>query len=363
MTAERADATEAQARAQTQAQTRIPALYCPFPHQVNPHAEQARQQLSQWVGTVGLIQRESARRRFEHADFGWFASVVYPTADEERITLMADWFAWLFLVDDQLDDGELGRDPEHAGQVVAGMRAVLESADDGAAVALRDDLPTAVTSLADLWQRTARGMTGAWRRRFVQHLEDCLTAASVWEAGNRMRGIVPEENDYIENRRHTGAIYVCMDLIDVVARLDVPVDLYRSEEFRETLDAACNVVCWTNDIYSLEKERSLGEVHNLVYVVQHHRALDGTRAMAHVCEATSAETRRYLVLEERLLRRYPEHADVLTPYLDGMRTWIRGNLDWSSRTRRYQPQTDATAPQPAQYLEPDVVVTDRWPPR
>lgn len=337
----------------------IPPLHCPLPHQVNPHAEQARRHLSQWVGAVGLIQRESARRRFEHADFGWFASVVYPTADQQRIELMADWFAWLFLVDDQLDDGAFGRDPEHAGQVVAGMRAVLESADDGAAAARREDLPTAVSSLADLWRRTASGMTVAWRRRFVQHLEDCLTAASVWEAGNRVRGIVPEEDDYIENRRHTGAIYVCMDLIDVVERLDVPVELYGSAEFGEALDAACNVVCWTNDIYSLEKERSLGEVHNLVYVVQHHRALDATRAMAHVCEATSAETRRYLALEERLLHRYPDHADVLVPYLAGMRTWIRGNLDWSSRTRRYQSQSGATAPRPALYLEPDLVVTER----
>ncbi|MDW6059666.1 terpene cyclase [Streptomyces sp. FXJ1.4098] len=337
----------------------IPELYCPFPHQVNRRAEQARRQLSEWVRTVGLIQRESARRRFEHADFGWFASVVYPTADEERILLMADWFAWLFLVDDQLDDGDFGRDPQHAGQVVAGMRAVLESADHGAAAARRTDLPTSVSSLADLWRRTATGMTAAWRRRFVRHLEDCLTAAAVWEAGNRVRGIVPEEDDYIENRRHTGAIYVCMDLIDVVERLDVPVDLYESEEFRDALDAACNVVCWTNDIYSLEKERSLGEVHNLVYVVQHHRELDQERAMAHVCAATSDETRRYLALEKRLLARHPDRLDLLTPYLAGMRTWIRGNLDWSSRTKRYQSRTGGRAPQPALYLEPDLVVADR----
>lgn len=338
---------------------RIPELHCPFPHRVNPHAEQARRHLSQWVGTVGLIQRESARRRFEHADFGWFASMVYPTADEERIALMADWFAWLFLVDDQLDDGDFGRDPRRAGQVFAEMRAVLESPDHGAAAARRPDLPTAVSSLADLWRRTATGMTEAWRRRFVRHLEECLAAAAVWEAGNRTRGIVPEEEEYIENRRHTGAIYVCMDLIDVVERLDVPAELYQSEEFRAALDAACNVVCWTNDIYSLEKERSLGEVHNLVYVVQHHRELDQERALAHVCAATSEETRRYLALEERLLHRYPEHSALLTPYLAGMRTWIRGNLDWSSRTKRYQSPDGGSAPRPALYLEPDLVVADR----
>ncbi|WP_369172886.1 terpene cyclase [Streptomyces sp. R28] len=340
-------------------QADIPELFCPFPHRVNPHAEQARRHLSHWVGTVGLIQRESARRRFEHADFGWFASVVYPTADEDRIALMADWFAWLFLVDDQLDDGDFGRDTEHAARVVAGMRAVLESADHGAAAARRTDLPTAVSSLADLWRRTAPGMPAPWRHRFVRHLEECLTAAAVWEAGNRVRGVVPEEDDYIANRRHTGAIYVCMDLVEVVERLEVPVGVYDSEEFQEALDAACNVVCWTNDIYSLEKERSLGEVHNLVYVVLHHRGLDGRRAMSHVCEVTSAETRRFLALEERLLRRHPEHSGVLVPYVRGMRTWIRGNLDWSSRTKRYRAQPGASVPQPASYLEQDLVVAER----
>ncbi|MPZ82284.1 MAG: terpene cyclase [Actinophytocola sp.] len=338
---------------------RTDEIYCPFPYRESPHAEQAREHLADWVGRTGLVRRESARQRFQRADFGWFASLVYPTADRRGLEIVADWFGWLFLVDDQLDDGSVGRSLGTVEQAVGQMRAVLNSPDLGGSAADGGESPSAVSALADLWRRTAAHATSRWRGRFVRHLEDCLTTAAVWEAGNRVRGVVPDEVTYIEKRRHTGAIYVCMDLIEIVERLDVPDELYASAEFSATLDAACNVVCWTNDIYSLDKERSLGEVHNFAYLMQHHRGLDRRHALAEASRATSAETTRFLAAEERLLAAHPHHAQVLTPYLAGMRTWIRGNLDWSRRTKRDHSPAAAAPPRPAEYVEPAMMRDER----
>ncbi|MFY1694313.1 terpene synthase family protein [Solwaraspora sp. WMMA2101] len=323
-----------------------------FPYQVNPHVAEARAHLTEWVRDTGLVLRDSARARFDHADFGWFAAMVYPRADARHAELTADWFAWLFLVDDQLDDGADGRDPQQLAEVMAAMRAVLTAADHGAALARRRDVPRAVSSLADLWQRTAPDASPRWRQRFVRHLQECLTTAATWEAGNRLAGIVPDEATYIANRRHTGAIYVCMDLIEIVERIDVPDVVHDSPPVRTALDAACNVVCWTNDVYSLDKERSLGEVHNLAYIVQHHHGLDRDAAVDRVVRAIRAETALFLSVEAAALADHPRHAAVLVPYLAGMRSWMRGNVDWSARTRRYRPagSVDAAAP-PAEYLE------------
>ncbi|MGW1075503.1 terpene synthase family protein [Streptomyces sp. NPDC002537] len=326
----------------------VPDILNPFPYQVNPHAERAREHLSAWTRRMGLVSGRSAGKRFERADFGWFAALVYPTADGPRLELAADWFAWLFLVDDQLDDGGLGRSPERVRGMVARMRAVLEDPEPGARDA---GAPTALSSLADLWSRTAADATPHWRRRFVHHLGDCLTTAATWEAANRARGVVPDEETYVVNRRRTGAIYVCMDLIDIVERVDVPEAVYDSPEFGAALDAASNVVCWTNDVYSLEKERSLGETHNLVHVVEHHRGLSRAKALAHVREAISHETELFLERERALLLAHPGHTAVLGPCLAGMRTWMRGNLDWSSRTDRYHAARD----RPEDYLEPALV--------
>jgi hypothetical protein len=340
-------------------ETPAPQIRSPFPYQVNQHVEQARAQLPAWARGTGLVRKDSARVRFEKADFGWFAAMVYPTASAPHLDLMADWFAWLFLVDDQLDDGGFGRDPDRVRRSVDVMRAVLENPGTDASAARMPGVPAAISSLTELWARTAVDASAVWRRRFAGHLVECLETAVMWEVRNRVEGIVPDEDTYMAKRRHTGAIYVCMDLIEIVERIGVPSAVYDSPQFTTVLNAACDVVVWTNDMYSLEKERSAGEVHNLVYVVEHHRGLDRPSALARVCAAITAETERYLAGELELLRAYPEQAGLLVPYLAGMRTWMRGNLDWSTRTRRYQPASHREPLSPGDYLEAALMGTDR----
>jgi hypothetical protein len=309
---------------------RLIATFEMFPYQVHADVDRARAHLSDWAGQTGLVG-EATRTRFEKADFGWFAAMVYPIADRTGLYLTADWFAWLFMVDDQLDDGAEGRDPDRLRTVFDGMRAVLTGAGPAAGTA-----GVAVSSLANLWRRTAPLQTPRWRRRFAAHLTECLTTAATWEAGNRRAGIVPDPATYIAKRRHTGAIYVCMDLIDVVSGLDVPDEVYDSASFRTALDAASDVVCWTNDVFSLDKERALGEVHNLVYVMQYHHGWDRATALERACAAIADRIVDFRRAEARLLAGRPEHAEMLTRYTAGMRSWMRGNVDWSSRTRRYR---------------------------
>ncbi|MCA2211698.1 terpene synthase family protein [Jidongwangia harbinensis] len=315
-----------------------------FPFAVNPHADRARAHLGEWVRRTGLVLRPSALTRFRHADFGGFAAMVHPSADADRLDLVADWFAWLFLVDDQLDDGADGRAPDRLRAVVEQLVGVLDGARPPARSA-----PVAA-ALADLWHRTSTGASGRWRRLFAGHLRSCLVTAATWEAGNRRDGVVPGERDYIENRRHTGAIYVCMDLIDIVEDLDVPDAVYDSVWFRAALDAACDVVCWTNDVYSLEKEHALGEFHNLVSVIEHHHRTTPEEAVARVCAAIETRTTEFLSAEAELRDRFARQAHVIDRYTAGMRSWMRGNVDWSSRTPRYRNSGGAPG-RPADYLE------------
>lgn len=322
----------------------------PFPPRESQHVAAARAHLERWVTGFGLVRAPAARDRFGRADFGWFAAVTYPQTDEAGLCLIADWFGWLFLLDDQLDDGLLGRDPGRAQELMAEFGAVLTGAG------LPERHSAIAAALADLWRRTAPRGTAAWRERFVAHVV-AGGAAAYWEAGNRVAGIVPDEPGYIEHRRHTGAIYVCMDLVEVVRGIDLPPAVYDDAPFQDALRAACDVVCWTNDLYSLDKETALGERHNLVTVVSHARRLSTADAVRHVVEAVDREVR---VFEDRgrlALGGWPEYRDELAAYLDGMRSWMRGNLDWSSRTRRYRIPAGGTAA--VDYVEAAVVTSAR----
>jgi hypothetical protein len=317
---------------------------CPYQSHVSPHVQHARVHLGGWVRDSGLIRGSAARARFERADFAWFAGTVYPRAGAEQLALMAEWFAWLFLVDDQLDDGALGTDDARAQQMRAEMRALLgpgDYPDPGGSPVL--------AALADLWRRTRVSAGAGWCDRFAGHLDECLGVAVTWEIHNRVHGIIPDPETYVRNRRHTGAIYVCMDLIEIVEGVEVCPAIHSSPEFSSALDAACNVVCWTNDVYSLAKERSLGEVHNLVCVIASHRGLPLPSATRQVCAAIAAESARYLALEQRLLRAYPQ-VPALRPVVAGMQTWISGNNAWSRRTHRYAAASAADIPDA--YIEP-----------
>ncbi|MFJ5817793.1 terpene cyclase [Streptomyces sp. NPDC093108] len=334
-------------------ESELPDIYCPFPQRTNPHVGHTRAHLDEWTRNTGLVHRDSARDRFIQADFGAFVGMVYPTADSKHLDLVADWFVWLFLVDDQLDDGHLGRSPERVRDVVDLMRTVIEADTPGA---LPDgQLPAAVVALADLWKRTTPSAAAHWRTRFGWHLTTYLTTATTWEAGNRAAGVVPSEETYIAKRRHTGAIHVCMDLIEIVAGIEAPESIHNDSRFITALEASCNVVCWANDVYSYEKEQVLGEIHNLVHLVRHHRGYGERQALEHVCAEITTETKRFLAAEAELLAAYPQLSWMLTPYLDGMRSWMRGNLDWSRETPRYNPADVSQYEEPEEYLEATVL--------
>jgi hypothetical protein len=323
----------------------LPSAFDVFQPSVNPQVDTAREHLERWVEEHRLVRKEAARRRFAHADFAWFAAVTYPTTDEEGLCLIADWFAWLFLLDDQFDDGMVGRDPERVKELMGQMAAVLVH-DGGPRTGRR---PAIVEALADLWRRTTPRSTPAWRHRFVGHIAEGGLAA-FWEAENRVGGVVPDEAAYIVKRRHTGAIYVCMDLIEIAELAEVPARVYGDAAYQDALRSACDVVCWTNDVYSLEKELSVGEYHNLVAVVEHDHGFTREESVRYVVTAIAAEIDRFLEGEGRTLTAFPGHADT-AGNLAGMRSWMRGNLDWSAQTKRYRPETLRAANRPTDYLD------------
>jgi hypothetical protein len=322
------------------------SLFGSIPPQLNRHAGAARVHLAGWVTRQGLVRRAQARERFDRADFAWFAAQTYPATGRAGVCLIADWFAWLFLLDDQFDDGLVGRDPGQVTAIMTDLMAVL-AADPGTVRPQAGQAPAIVVALADLWERTAPLVTTWWRERFVGHIA-AGGAAAFWEAGNRAAGVVPDRQDYVESRRHTGAIYVCMDLIEPVDDIDLPPEILTDPLFQRVLGAACDVVCWTNDLYSAPKEASLGERHNLVLITEHAGRLSRARALARVADEIATELRDFLVLEPQVLRKWPEQEQQLRKYLNGMRSWMRGNFDWSRRTKRYSGDLDAS---PADYLE------------
>jgi hypothetical protein len=306
----------------------LPSLYCPFPSRLNTHVETAQQHIVEWVQRFELVTGDTALKRFKAAKFAWLAARAYPTAPLEELLVVADWNVWLFIHDDQCDEAGIGRQPAQLAQLYERLCGIL-----------CDEPPLAMdTALAhglyDLWQRMHQISSAEWRKRFFCSVDNYFESC-VWEAENRAVRRVPDIATYIRMRPFAGALNTDVELIEPCEHIYLPNAVHVHPVIKNLTLICNNIVCWSNDIISLEKERQSGDIHNLVIAVRHERHYSWQEAVDCVAEMHNAEVHKFVQLAQQLPRFGADTDAELVRYVVILRAWMRGNLDWAFDTGRY----------------------------
>lgn len=304
-------------------------LWCPFEARINPAVDEAHAHSRAWARACGLVGGEAALRRFDAAQFAWLTARAYPTAPVHELVLVAQWNVWLFVHDDGCDVDDRGRALIEPLQRLHGLHRVLRggTADATSSVAAR--------ALAELLPRILAPAPAPWREHFVATV-DAYLAACAWEARNRANGRVPTLDDYVRMRRDTGAVRTSIAMIERCEGLVLPADV-RAHPVVEALCKACNdVVCWANDIVSLRKELASGDVHNLVAVIAHGRGdHDHDAAIATATAMHDARVAEFIALADDVPHFGGDVDHRVARFVDTLRAWMRGNLDWALTSGRY----------------------------
>jgi hypothetical protein len=309
-----------------------PSLSCPFPSAINRHAAQAQQNTMVWVRRLDLLQRDVAYQRLNRLEYGMLMARAYPTASLETLQLATDWSTWLFLLDDQCDETGIGHAPEQLAELHARLLQVLRD------VPPHPQAEPLVHSLWDLHVRLQALATEDWLRRFSGSVTHYFTA-NVWEATNRRQGTIPDAASYCAMRPFTSAVYPCLLLIELAEHIHLPPEVYDHPDVQRLLLMTNNVISWSNDMLSLEKELRQGDMHNLAIILSHEQKLPLQEAVDRVGALHDAEVRAFIALAAYLPTFGPALDADLLRYVAGMRFWMRANLDWSIVTARYQPGT------------------------
>ncbi len=312
----------------------LPAFYCPFPREIHPQVEAVHQHTLNWALGHRLLQKEVAIQRFHTSRFAWLAARAYPRTSFEELALTNDFFTWLFMLDDQFDDSNFGRQFARMEQVVDSLLAVLGITRIGKSQQCKPLQGPVAEALLELWERARPLTTPQWQQRFAGHLRDYLDAY-LWEIGNRVRGETPAVALYIEKRQDAGAMRLALDYIDLAEHIDLPPEIYQSSLVQTLLLITNNVVCWQNDIVSVEKEMAHGDYSNLVLVLQKAHGCSLQDAISLANELTTREIKLLESLSDIVPTMLPDYQPDLQKYLAGARSWIRGNLDWSLESYRY----------------------------
>jgi Terpene synthase family 2, C-terminal metal binding len=301
-----------------------PAVLCPFPARVSPHAAWVQRYAVAWATRQGLLPTPRDQATFARARFASLMARAYPDASQADLCLAVCWLTFTFMLDDHLESA-LGRDPERqralAGQVLGYLR--------GGRVP-RDLAPPLAGALDDVWIRTRLRAGARWRERLIGHIAEYL-AANEWEAGNRRRGRIPPVGEYTRMRRQSAATAMFFDLAEALGGHEPVTDPYAEAGLVLLREYADNVVAWFNDLVSWPKEAARGDPHNLVLIVHHELRMSLADAVGYVIARHDREVRSFVAAARQVGHGRPDVQRLVT----SLEHWIRANVDWSRESGRY----------------------------
>jgi 5-epi-alpha-selinene synthase len=308
-------------------------LYCPFPSSIHPLTAQASEQTLRWAHAFGLVSSEHLERQAHSERFTWLVGRFFPNAPPQVLQLISDWTSWLFWHDDVCDETDLGSNPSALQATFSRLFEILSGTSGARGDSVFElALEEMATRFRDL------SPDRAWFLRFCTSVREYFDAC-VWEAENRVKRVVPSVGSFIPLRRCAGGMWIYLDFVELVGGASLPLPLRKHRDVQRLVQITNNVASWHNDVFSLAKESRQGDVHNLVTTLQVEMNLPVEEALRVAARYADSEVKAFIALEERLkssLRGQDLDAE-LSQYLQGLRSLMRGNLDWSQESGRYSP--------------------------
>ncbi|MFC9650327.1 family 2 encapsulin nanocompartment cargo protein terpene cyclase [Streptomyces sp. NPDC056937] len=320
----------------------LPDFYMAYPARLNPHLEEARAHSKQWARDRGMLEGSGVWEEadLDSHDYALLCSYTHPDCDGPALSLVTDWYVWVFFFDDHfLEVYKRPQDRE-------GGKAYLERLAAFMPMDLADGFPEPTNpveaGLADLWARTVPSMSMAWRRRFAESTENLLNESD-WELANINAHRVANPVEYIEMRRKVGGAPWSAGLIEYAAGAEVPAVIADSRPLRVLKETFSDAVHLRNDLFSYQREiEEEGELSNGVLVLETFLGCTTQEAADAVNDLLTSRIQQF---ENTALAELgplfaakgldPQSCADTLAYVKGLQDWQSGGHEWHMRSSRY----------------------------
>ncbi|MEU3860313.1 germacradienol/geosmin synthase Cyc2 [Streptomyces sp. NPDC028722] len=329
---------------------RLPHFYMPYPARLNPHLDEARAHSTGWAREMGMLEGSGIWQQadLEAHDYGLLCAYTHPDCDGPALSLITDWYVWVFFFDDHFLD-MFKRTPDRAAGKAHLDRLPLFMPLDPATPVPEPENPVEA-GLKDLWARTVPAMSADWRRRFSVATEHLLNE-SMWELSNIDEGRIANPVEYIEMRRKVGGAPWSSGLVEY-ATAEVPAAVAGTRPLRVLMETFSDAVHLRNDLFSYQREvEDEGENSNGVLVLEKffgcttQEAADTVNdvltSRLHQFEHTALTEVPAVALENGLT---PAEIAAVAAYTKGLQDWQSGGHEWHLRSSRYMNEGARPAP-------------------
>ncbi|WP_315835046.1 terpene synthase family protein [Bradyrhizobium prioriisuperbiae] len=307
-----------------------PALYCPFPSAVHDDVHSIEEGTITWMKRYGYIKTPGEEESARKAQFGIRAARVHPIGCTEAIQFVSNLTVWLFLTDDvYVEEPGMSRTLSITTDHIIRSIRILRDPED-----VSSGLGASLLALQDISRHLRVLATPEQIDRFVNGMIEFFLAGCC-EAVSFSRKTLPAEADYIPVRDAINCLRsVCFVFIEIVGGHELPGPIWCGADLQAVVGKATRIVSNHHDILSGLRELSQDIPMNLPAVIAREQGLPITEAFAHVGDQANADMRSFVDMINRIFADQPDPS--VRTYVDGLKAWIRGNLDWSLTTGRYR---------------------------
>ncbi|MFI8190028.1 germacradienol/geosmin synthase Cyc2 [Streptomyces sp. NPDC085946] len=319
----------------------LPHFYLPHPARLNPHVEEARAHSTAWARAMGMLEGSGVWEQadLDAHDYGLLCAYTHPDCDGPDLSLITDWYVWVFFFDDHFLEKYKRSQDRAAGKAHLDRLPLFMPLDPSAPVPEPENPVEA--GLADLWARTVPKMSADWRRRFAVATEHLLNE-SLWELSNINEGRIANPVEYIEMRRKVGGAPWSAGLVEY-ATAEVPPAVAGSRPLRVLMETFSDAVHLRNDLFSYQREvEDEGENSNGVLVLETFFGCTTQEAADTVNDILTSRLQQFehtaftevpaLALEKGLT---PDELAAVAAYTKGLQDWQSGGHEWHMRSSRY----------------------------
>lgn len=319
----------------------LPHFYMPFPARLNPHLDEARAHSTAWAREMGMLEGSGIWEQsdLDAHDYGLLCAYTHPDCDGSALSLITDWYVWVFFFDDHFLDMFKRTQDRAAGKAHLDRLPLFMPIDPATPVPEPENPVEA--GLKDLWARTVPAMSADWRRRFSVATEHLLNE-SLWELSNINEGRIANPVEYIEMRRKVGGAPWSAGLVEY-ATAEVPASVAETRPLRVLMETFADAVHLRNDLFSYQREvEDEGENSNGVLVLETffgcttQQAADTVNdiltSRLHQFEHTALTEVPAIALEQGLT---PAETGAIAAYAKGLQDWQSGGHEWHLRSSRY----------------------------
>ncbi|MET9730700.1 germacradienol/geosmin synthase Cyc2 [Streptomyces sp. NPDC006458] len=319
----------------------LPHFYMPHPARLNPHLDEARAHSSAWAREMGMLEGSGIWEQadLDAHDYGLLCAYTHPDCDGPALSLITDWYVWVFFFDDHFLE-VFKRSQDRAGGKAYLDRLPLFMPMDPS-TPLPEPTNPVEAGLADLWTRTVPSMSADWRRRFAVATEHLLNE-SLWELSNINEGRIANPVEYIEMRRKVGGAPWSAGLVEY-ATAEVPASAAGSRPLRVLMETFSDAVHLRNDLFSYQREvEEEGEHSNGVLVLETFFGCSTQQAADTVNDVLTSRLHQFehtaftevpaVALEKGLT---PDELAAVAAYTKGLQDWQSGGHEWHMRSSRY----------------------------